>query len=38
MLQPDEPLPVNELGGAYFRDPEGNKICVACHTPEPDPA
>ena len=21
--------------GAYFRDPEGNKLCVACHTPEP---
>lgn len=21
--------------GAYFRDPDGNKICVACHTPEP---
>ncbi len=20
--------------GAYFRDTEGNKICVACHTPE----
>ena len=20
--------------GAYFRDPEGNKICVACHEPE----
>ena len=20
--------------GAYFRDPEGNKICVACHSPE----
>ena len=20
--------------GAYFRDPEGNKICVACHLPE----
>lgn len=19
--------------GAYFRDPDGNKICVACHTP-----
>jgi lactoylglutathione lyase len=19
--------------GAYFRDPEGNKLCVACHTP-----
>jgi lactoylglutathione lyase len=18
--------------GAYFRDPEGNKLCVACHT------
>ena len=22
--------------GAYFRDPDGNKLCVACHTPEPD--
>ncbi|HEX7910865.1 MAG TPA: VOC family protein [Paraburkholderia sp.] len=21
--------------GAYFRDPEGNKICVCCHDPEP---
>jgi lactoylglutathione lyase len=20
--------------GAYFRDPEGNKVCVACHAPE----
>lgn len=20
--------------GAYFRDPDGNKFCVACHTPE----
>ncbi|SER43055.1 hypothetical protein SAMN05216548_11854 [Faunimonas pinastri] len=20
--------------GAYFRDPEGNKICVCCHDPE----
>ena len=20
--------------GAYFRDPEGNKLCVACHGPE----
>ncbi|EHR70786.1 lactoylglutathione lyase-like lyase [Burkholderiales bacterium JOSHI_001] len=20
--------------GAYIRDPEGNKICVACHSPE----
>lgn len=20
--------------GAYFRDPDGNKICVACHAPE----
>lgn len=19
--------------GAYFRDPDGNKLCVACHTP-----
>jgi lactoylglutathione lyase len=22
--------------GAYFRDPEGNKFCVACHAPEGD--
>ena len=21
--------------GAYFRDPDGNKICVCCHAPEP---
>lgn len=21
--------------GAYFRDPDGNKLCVACHEPEP---
>ncbi|MFD1560774.1 VOC family protein [Paraburkholderia silviterrae] len=21
--------------GAYFRDPEGNKICVCCHAPAP---
>lgn len=20
--------------GAYFRDPDGNKLCVACHNPE----
>lgn len=20
--------------GAYFRDPEGNKLCVACHSPQ----
>lgn len=20
--------------GAYFRDPDGNKLCVACHLPE----
>jgi lactoylglutathione lyase len=20
--------------GAYFRDPEGNKVCVACHQPD----
>lgn len=20
--------------GAYFRDPEGNKLCVVCHSPE----
>lgn len=24
--------------GAYFRDTEGNKVCVACHTPVPDAA
>ncbi|HSV50647.1 MAG TPA: VOC family protein [Burkholderiaceae bacterium] len=22
--------------GAYFRDPDGNKICVACHVPAVD--
>lgn len=21
--------------GAYFRDPEGNKVCVACHAAQP---
>lgn len=21
--------------GAYFRDPDGNKLCVVCHRPEP---
>ncbi len=21
--------------GAYFRDPDGNKLCVACHRPAP---
>ena len=21
--------------GAYFRDPDGNKICVVCHAPDP---
>ena len=21
--------------GAYFRDPDGNKLCVACHSPPP---
>lgn len=21
--------------GAYFRDPDGNKLCVACHSPGP---
>lgn len=20
--------------GAYFRDPDGNKLCVACHAPD----
>lgn len=24
--------------GAYFRDPDGNKFCVACHSPESDGA
>ncbi len=23
----------NDYYGAYFRDPDGNKICVACHKP-----
>jgi catechol 2,3-dioxygenase-like lactoylglutathione lyase family enzyme len=23
--------------GAYFRDPEGNKLCVACHAPPLQP-
>lgn len=23
--------------GAYFRDPDGNKLCVACHSPESEP-
>lgn len=23
--------------GAYFRDPEGNKVCVACHVPPGSP-
>lgn len=23
--------------GAYFRDPDGNKLCVACHEPEDPP-
>lgn len=23
--------------GAYFRDSEGNKVCVACHAPESEP-
>ena len=22
--------------GAYFRDPDGNKLCVCCHDPAPD--
>lgn len=22
--------------GAYFRDPDGNKICIVCHTAEPE--
>ncbi|KAK9357426.1 VOC family protein [Lipomyces starkeyi] len=22
--------------GAYFRDPDGNKLCVCCHDPDPD--
>lgn len=24
--------------GTYFRDPDGNKICIACHSPEPQSA
>lgn len=24
--------------GAYFRDPDGNKLCVCCHDPEPEGA
>jgi lactoylglutathione lyase len=24
--------------GAYFRDPEGNKLCVVCHSPPQDAA
>ncbi|MBI3366958.1 MAG: VOC family protein [Burkholderiales bacterium] len=24
--------------GAYFRDPEGNKVCVVCHEPAPTQA
>lgn len=24
--------------GAYFRDPDGNKLCVVCHHADPDPA
>lgn len=24
--------------GAYFRDPDGNKLCVACHSPDDAPA
>jgi catechol 2,3-dioxygenase-like lactoylglutathione lyase family enzyme len=23
--------------GAYFRDPDGNKLCVCCHQPEAQP-
>ena len=23
--------------GAYLRDTEGNKLCIACHVPEPGP-
>ncbi|OCX66630.1 glyoxalase [Thioclava sp. SK-1] len=23
--------------GAYLRDPDGNKLCIVCHTPEPAP-
>lgn len=23
--------------GAYFRDPEGNRLCVVCHAPTPHP-
>lgn len=25
----------DDFDGAYFRDTEENKLCVACHTPEP---
>ena len=24
--------------GAYFRDPDGNKLCIACHAPAPHAA
>jgi catechol 2,3-dioxygenase-like lactoylglutathione lyase family enzyme len=24
--------------GAYFRDPDGNKLCVACHAPQEAPS
>jgi len=26
----------NGYYGAYFRDPDGNKLCVCCHQPEPN--
>jgi catechol 2,3-dioxygenase-like lactoylglutathione lyase family enzyme len=27
----------SDFFGAYFRDPDGNKLCVCCHQPEPAP-
>jgi catechol 2,3-dioxygenase-like lactoylglutathione lyase family enzyme len=24
---------MSDYHGAYFRDPDGNKLCVCCHTP-----
>jgi hypothetical protein len=21
----------DSIGGAYFRDPDGNKLCIVCH-------
>lgn len=28
------PLYHGDFYGAYFRDPDGNKLCVVCHAPE----